>query len=154
MKFALDRESLLVRAPGEARMKELLRFLQTEGVHLPLETDPPDVRVAAWLAGGAPGARGRFVDPADQLVAGATIRLKSGALIELRPAPRRSVGPDLFALVFGQGERFATVVHADLRVLFPDTAYESAPFRASDPPLEEGERRLFEAIEAQISPRR
>ncbi len=152
MKFALDRESLLVRAPGDARMKDVLRFLETEGVALPLASDPPDVTVAAWLARGAPGARARFVDPADQLVAGATLRLRSGDLVELRPAPRRSVGPDLFAIVFGQDDRFATVVHADLRVLFPGTAYESPPFDApADPPLEVGEKRLLTAIESALS---
>ena len=62
-------------------------------------------------------------------------------------APRRSVGPDLFALVFGQDERFATVVHADLRVAFPNTSYVSPPFRApADPPLEAGEQKLLDAI--------
>lgn len=154
MSSALDRESLLLRVPGDARMQDVMRLLETEGLELPLESAPPDVTVAQWLARGAPGARGRFVDPADQLVAGATLRLKSGELIELRPAPRRSVGPDLFALVFGQDERFATVVHADLRVLYPNTACESAPFRASDPPLDDGERRLLDAIAAALDERR
>ena len=144
----LDRESLLVRVNGTDGMADLVRFLEAEGVVLLLDSDPPDVTVNEWLARGAPGARARFVDPVDQLVAGCTFRMKNGELVEIRPAPRRSVGPDLFALVFGMEERFATIIHADLRVAYPNTAYVSPPFRAPvDPPIEESEKKLLGEIE-------
>jgi alkyldihydroxyacetonephosphate synthase len=152
MKPSFDRESLLVRAPGDARLKDIIAFARDEGVELVLDSAPPDLTVNEWLARGAPGARARFVDPADQLVAGATLRMKNGAIIELRPAPRRSVGPDLFALAFGHEERFATIVHADLRVAFPNATYTSPPFAApADPPPEPGEAKLLDAIANELS---
>lgn len=147
MKPAFDRSSLLIRAPGDARMAEIAALAKDEGVELPLTSAVPDMTVDEWIARGAPGARDRFLDPADQLLAGATLRMKNGSVIELRPAPRRSVGPDLIALVFGQEGRVAEIIHADLRVVFPGTLYTSPPFRApADPPLEPGEARLFDAI--------
>jgi alkyldihydroxyacetonephosphate synthase len=153
MKPSFDRQSLHVRAPGDARMTDIAAFAKDEGVELPLSAIPV-LTVDEWIARGAPGARARFADPVDQLVAGATLRMKSGELIELRPAPRRSVGPDLFALVFGQDGRYAQIVHADLRVVFPGTLYTSPPFRApADPPLEPGEVRLLDAIAVALDER-
>ena len=42
--------------------------------------------------------------------------LANGDPLEVRPAPRRAVGPDLAALVVGARGRFATVTGAWLRV--------------------------------------
>lgn len=156
MRIVVDRESLLVRAPGGARMRDVARVVAEDGLELPAA--PPDVTVAEWIARGAPGARARWADPVDQLVSGITLRLRpaadgSGELVQLRPVPRRSVGPDLLALAFGQGGRFAEIVQADLRVRHPGTAYEAPPFRWEDPPLEAGEERLMDAIEAALRQR-
>ncbi len=45
-----------------------------------------------------------------------TATLTNGRRLEVRPAPRRAVGPDLIALVLGAGECFGSIDHVWLRV--------------------------------------
>lgn len=142
----IDRESLLISCDGDARIREVQRVLERENLTLALAGELPDMSVAEWIAKGAPGARARFVDPVDQLVAGFVARFHDGHVVVVEPAPRRSVGPDLLALLFGQEERFAKITRAHLRAVLQDGTYSSPPFRYADPPVNEGERALAEEI--------
>jgi alkyldihydroxyacetonephosphate synthase len=147
----IDRDALLIDADGQMPIRAVQRALDAEGLTLALEGELPEMTVAAWLAEGAPGARARFVDPVDQLVSGFTARFHDGRTITMRPAPRRSVGPDLWALVFGQKERFGKILRADLRAIVRDGAYVSPAFRFVDRPVSDEEAALLDAIEASMS---
>jgi alkyldihydroxyacetonephosphate synthase len=117
MTLSLDKTSLLARIDGAATLSEVESFLAVEGFTLDVEGAAGSTeRVADWLASGARGARDAWLDPADHLVAGLDARLLDGRELVIRPAPRRSVGPDLIAMIVGMGGRFATVERAWLRV--------------------------------------
>ncbi len=144
----LDRPSLLVHVGGAVELPELERFLRAEGLTLGLPGPVPSSTVADWLARGAPGARDRYLDPADQLLAGLCGTLRDGRVLSVRPAPRRSVGPDLTALFVGAGARFGRVESAWLRVHLAGAPRHESPRFAfdRDPPLSGGERTLVDAI--------
>ncbi|MDC3952822.1 FAD-binding oxidoreductase [Polyangium jinanense] len=137
----LDRASLLVHASGEATLAEVETFLSRSGLTLGLGSGAPDLAgttVDAWLARGAPGAPDPWLDPADHLVAGFTARLRSGAEFEVRPSPRRAVGPDLFALFFGMNGRAGVIRSAHLRAHSKDPLTRPRPLEARlerNPPL-------------------
>ena len=105
----IDRESLLVRAGGDVDMAALEAQLRSAGLTLDVGVDGPGSSVGDWLARGAPGARDRWLDPADQLLAGLEATLVDGRRLRIRPAPRRAVGPDLSALFVGAGGRFGRI---------------------------------------------
>jgi len=151
--FALDRESLLVSAPGDAHVHELERFLEGEGLTLDL-SPMPDATIADWLGRGANGSRSPWLDPADHLLAGFEATLKDGRRLEVRPAPRRAVGPDMLSLFFGTENRFGTFTRAWLRV-HPKlvTRPATGPFDAKDAALERGEHALWDALEKELSSR-
>ncbi|HZF52331.1 MAG TPA: FAD-binding protein [Polyangiaceae bacterium] len=115
----LDLESLLVRASGASSLASVERALEPHGLSLGLGPEAPPLEsttVDAWIAGGARGAPDPWADPVDHLVAGFAARLPSGAELDVRSAPRRAVGPDLFALFLGTGGRAGSITSADLRV--------------------------------------
>ncbi|AKT44031.1 FAD-binding oxidoreductase [Chondromyces crocatus] len=114
----VDRASLLVRAAGSSTLADIEQMLAQEGLSLGLgpEAPPFDTSVASWIASGGRGAPDPWLDPVDHLVAGFTARLASGAELEVRPAPRRAVGPDLFSLFLGMEERVGTLSSVWLRV--------------------------------------
>jgi alkyldihydroxyacetonephosphate synthase len=137
----VDHASQTVHARGDATLAEVTRALSPAGLGLGLgEGAPPDnVTVASWLAAGAQGAPDPWVDPVDHLVAGFTARLPSGADLQVRPAPRRAVGPDLFSLFLGTGGRAGTLTSAHLRGRGPSAARPSATRIERDPPVGEAE---------------
>jgi alkyldihydroxyacetonephosphate synthase len=145
----LDAKSLLARVDGAMTLAAVERELATSMMTLDVDgADRSEETVAAWLAGGARGARDAWLDPADHLVAGLDLRLKDGRSVVVRPAPRRAVGPDLIALAFGMGERFGTVERAWLRVHprgvpRPSVGKLAVP---ADPALSEEEARLLAAV--------
>jgi alkyldihydroxyacetonephosphate synthase len=115
----LDRLSLLVHVSGAATLADIERALSREGLTLGLgEGAPPlaTTTVDAWIAGGARGAPDPWADPVDHMVAGFSATLRAGAPLEVRPAPRRAVGPDLFALFLGTQGRAGSIASAHLRV--------------------------------------
>jgi alkyldihydroxyacetonephosphate synthase len=115
---AFDAASLLVHASGKSTLAEVDAVLARNGLSLGLEGTSVDKSktVAAWLAEGAPGSHDPWLDPADHLIAGFTARLPAGEELEIRPSPRRAVGPDLFALFFGMGGQVGEIRSAWLRV--------------------------------------
>jgi len=143
--FTLDRASLLVHASGEATLADVETFLARSGLTLGLGKGAPDLAattVDAWLSRGAPGAPDPWLDPADHLVAGFTARLRSGVEFEVRPSPRRAVGPDLFALFFGMNGRAGVIRSAHLRAHSRDPLTRPRGLDARlerNPPLGEAE---------------
>ncbi|WP_438040950.1 FAD-binding protein [Sorangium sp. So ce128] len=113
----LDGDSMLVHAAGTDRLGDIERTLEQRGLTLAIDfsATSPELTLDAWIAAGAPGAPDPWSDPVDHLVAGFTARLASGAELAVRPAPRRAVGPDLFALFLGVGGRVGAITSAHLR---------------------------------------
>lgn len=144
----LDRASLLVRAAGAATLAEVERALAREGLTLGLGAGAPprETTVAAWIAAGAPGAPDPWLDPVDHLVAGFTARLASGAELEVHPAPRRAVGPDLFALFLGMEERAGAITSAWLRARGSGRPRPLPTAIDRDPPLDAREAAWADAI--------
>jgi alkyldihydroxyacetonephosphate synthase len=142
----LDRASQLVHARGDATLLTIVRALEGEGLTLGFdaydESVPPlaETTLAAWIARGAHGALDPWIDPVDHVVAGFTARLPSGAELEVRPSPRRAVGPDLFALFLGAGERAGVITSAHVRVRSSDDARALPTTIPRDPPLGADER--------------
>lgn len=151
--FALDRESLLVHVDAHASLREVEEALARDSLTLDLvdSTDAKtrEEKIGAWLEAGARGARSAWLDPADHLVAGFTARMRSGHSFSVKPAPRRAVGPDLLALVLGLGGKMLALESIWLRVHRVGVERPSAPFEdESSEPLNDGERALFDAIDA------
>ncbi len=151
----VDRVSLLACVGGAVTLGALERRLASRGLTLDVEAasaEAAEIRISEWLARGAPGARDRWLDPVDQLLAGLEATLADGRAMKIRPAPRRAVGPDLTALFLGAGERFGRVDRAWLRVHPRGVPRPvSSPFRLDrEPPLSAGEAWLLDRAEAAI----
>ncbi len=118
--IAFDEASLLVHAPGAASVGEIEARARALGLTMGLAAGPAasleHQPIAAWLAEGAPGGPDLLLDPVDHLVAGFSATLRAGGRVDIRPGPRRAVGPDLYALFHGQRERTGVVDGAWLRV--------------------------------------
>jgi alkyldihydroxyacetonephosphate synthase len=152
--FEIDRTSLLVRVPGAATLASIETALAKGGLTLACaRVSAMDTTVADWLASGAPGAKSGFADPADHLVAGLTATLTNGRRIDVRPAPRRAVGPDLVTLFVGANERFGTIDHVWLRVVRKDARDVELPIDGLDldPPLSDDEASLLDAIARELA---
>jgi alkyldihydroxyacetonephosphate synthase len=150
-RVAIDEASLLACVDGGTELAALERRLAASGLTLDArfaEAGGAGVTVDEWLARGAPGARDRWLDPVDQLVAGLDATLVDGRSLRIRPAPRRAVGPDLSALFVGAGGRFGHVDTAWLRVHARGVARPVSPsFRHDrDPPLSSDEASLLDRV--------
>lgn len=144
----LDRVSLLVHVAGSATLADVEATIAASGLSLGLGVGAParETTVAEWIAGGARGAPDPWSDPVDHLVAGFNARLASGAELEVRPAPRRAVGPDLFALFLGMGGRVGAITSAHLRVHGPDRPRPMVTSIERDPPIGEAEAAWIDRI--------
>jgi alkyldihydroxyacetonephosphate synthase len=154
-RMRLDRQSLLVEVGADVPLSELEAWLVSTGLTLGVDAAAAsDASVGAWLAAGAVGARDPWCDPADHLVAGFEARFIDGSRVVERPAPRRSVGPDLLALVTGVGGRFADLSRAWLRVHeIGAPRATTAPFHAPPvTPVTASEDRLLAAIAEALRP--
>jgi alkyldihydroxyacetonephosphate synthase len=160
--IAIDRKSLLVQASAETTLGALERSLATTGLTLGLGGAlDPRMTVSTYLERGGPGSKSPWSDPADHLVAGLTAiekKAPSGRAprrLDVRPAPRRAVGPDLISLVVGQGGRFFALQSAWLRVHPKNevkAASAAAAFVAPDePPVSDAEERLLAAIGRELA---
>lgn len=152
-RVVIDRASLLADVDGAVTLAELERAASAEGLTLGLGSAPStDLTVSKWLADGAPGATPCWRDPADQRIAGYRARLSSGRVVEQRPAPRRSVGPDLTALFLGARDRFGAFERAHVRLHVVGARRPSAPAPAFDLATEpsEGEASLLAEIAREL----
>jgi len=152
----IDRESLLVHVDGDTAVADIERQLGLQGLTLAVSPLPePNVSVTAWLAQGAPGSRSFWQDPADHLVAGFHAETPAGVALQMRAAPRRSVGPDFFALGFGTGESGVRFLRVALRIHAKDSlaALPSASSAEPDPPVTATEAALFRSIEGALKSR-
>ena len=150
----VDRASQLVHVAGAATIAEVERALAPHGLSLGLGAAAPPIdrtTVAEWLAKGTPGAPDPWVDPVDHLVAGFTAALPSGAELEVRPAPRRAVGPDLYALFHGLEGRAGVVTSAHLCARGPERARELSTRLDRDAPVGEAERGLLDRVVAAVA---
>jgi alkyldihydroxyacetonephosphate synthase len=149
--FEIDLASQLVRVPGAATLASIERALACSD--LTLGFPATDDAVADWLAHGAPGAPSSFADPVDHLVAGVTATLANGSTVEVRPSPRRAVGPDLIALLVGAQERFASIDHVWLRVHSTSARRVALPVveLELDPPVSPEESALLDAIARELA---
>ncbi|MDB4997970.1 MAG: hypothetical protein JWM74_5402 [Myxococcaceae bacterium] len=148
-RVTMDRTSLLAIVEASATLGAIETELAKEGLTIGLTPGTPtDVTLGKWLDEGAVGAPDPWSDPADHLVAGIEAVLHDGLRLDVRPAPRRAVGPDLIALVVGMRGRFAKIERAWLRVHRLDArrptthAFEGA----RNPPVSAGEQHLIDAI--------
>jgi len=157
----IDAQSLLVGVPGDKTLDAVETALAARGFTLGVALEvagpchagtgsPGAITVGDWLAKGAPGAPSLFADPADHLLAGLDATLPDGTKLEVRPGPRRAVGPDLAALVLGTQRRLASVDHAWLRIHRRDARRPAMALPEGvdlDPPVNEAEAKLVDAIE-------
>jgi alkyldihydroxyacetonephosphate synthase len=111
----LDELSELVTLQGDETLERAEARLRERGFTLGSEL-PRGLDVDGWVARGFPGARDAWLDPAGRLLAGVVAHFRSGERLCLAPAPRRSTGPDLTALVAGAGGALAKVERCTLKV--------------------------------------
>lgn len=151
MSIVIDRQSLIVDVDAATSLASLERALAAEGLTLGFAA--MDEGIGDWLARGAPGAPSAFADPADHLVAGFSATLRSGRRIDIRPSPRRAVGPDLGALVFGAEGRFASLDRVWLRVYAKGARRVGLPTTGLDldPPVSPEEATLLDAIARELA---
>jgi alkyldihydroxyacetonephosphate synthase len=152
--MTLDLVSQLADVPGSTPLLEVEAWLAAQGLTLgALGANVVEASIGAWIADGARGARDAWLDPADHLVAGFVAEFRGGHCVVVRPAPRRSVGPDLMGLVTGAAGRFASLSRVWIRVHdlgAPPTT--TAPFRGSrDVPVSEGEEKLLAEVAARLA---
>jgi len=145
-----DSASLLVHTSGNATLAEVETLLARHDLSLGLGADAPDkasTTVNAWLSQGAPGATDPWLDPADHLVAGFTARLRSGKDLEVRPSPRRAVGPDMLALFLGMHGSVGDFRSVWLRVQADSRRPRGLPTNLErNPPMDAQEREWIEKI--------
>lgn len=148
----IDGASLLAQLEGTLPLAEAEAALAREGLTLGVEPLPAGATVGAWLAEGAPGAPSPWLDPVDHLIAGLEATMKDGSRLVLKPAPRRAVGPDLIALLFGTRGRFGSFDKVWLRV-HRKTSPRAEPHAFEAPELAptEAEQRLWDAIAREIT---
>ena len=153
MSKTLDEASLLLEADGTELIADVEDFLETKSLTLGFDVNAEiaAMSVADWIARGSPGARSPFADPADHVLAGLTGTL-GARTVEIRPGPRRAVGPDLVALFAGTGDRLGRVTKAWLRVHRCEAVRPrmDLPRIDLDPPITNSEARLVDAIRAAI----
>lgn len=147
----IDETSLLIEADGTETMADVEDLLTSKGLTLGFDVNAETaaMRVADWIARGSPGAKSHFADPADHVLAGLVGTL-GARTIEIRPGPRRAVGPDLVALFAGTGDRLGRVTKAWIRAHRRDAERPlmDLPRVDLDPPITESETRLVDAIRA------
>ncbi|MEO7109704.1 MAG: FAD-binding protein, partial [Polyangiaceae bacterium] len=114
-RLTIDSLSLLAEASGAVTMGEIEREANAQDLTLGIDESGMET-IADFLAYGAHGKFDAWNDPADHLVAGFEATLPNGELLAVRPAPRRAVGPDLFALAFGMEHRVVTITRAWIRL--------------------------------------
>lgn len=122
-----DESSALVHVLASMPLGALEREALLKGLTLALVHDVPSCTVGEWIAGGLVGSEPFSDDPVRQRIAGLSFETTHGELIDIRPAPRRAVGPDWIGAVVGTGDTFGRVRSAWL-TLFPLESESFATF--------------------------
>ncbi|MEZ4328396.1 MAG: FAD-dependent oxidoreductase [Polyangiales bacterium] len=107
-----DEPSRIAHVQAGMRVHALEDELRRRGLSLGAHSSARDYGVGEWLALGAPGARDNADDPVEQVVAGLELVLPDGRPVNIRPAPRRAVGPDLVGALIGARGRLGVIVGA------------------------------------------
>jgi alkyldihydroxyacetonephosphate synthase len=143
----LDELSELVTLKGDESLDGAEARLRERGFTLGADL-PRGLEVGGWVARGFPGARDAWLDPAGRLLAGLVADFESGERLTLAPAPRRSTGPDLTALVVGAAGALAKVERCTLKVQrLGAREPRPLPFSAErSPAVSPEERAAFDAI--------
>jgi len=153
MSITIDEHSLLAEVDGGTTLADVEDTLTAKGLTLAIEVNAElaPLTVARWIADGMPGARSTFADPSDHVIAGLTGTI-GGKTLDIRPGPRRAVGPDLVALFAGTGDRLGRVVRVWLRVHRRDAVIPSLPLPGVDldPPISDAEASLVERISERL----
>jgi alkyldihydroxyacetonephosphate synthase len=146
--LAMDDISMLVDAPGESTLGSIEDLVRARGFTLRLDEGfDRTMSVASFIGAGCPGVVDPFFDPPDHAVAGFSATLRSGDILRIAPSPRRAVGPDLYALMHGTGERVGAMGRAHLRI--HRTGLAARPLAhtiESNPPMDARERTLSDKL--------
>jgi alkyldihydroxyacetonephosphate synthase len=140
----VDEVSLLADLNADLTLDESANLLSRRGYTLGVG-EPLSLTLREWLARGMPGLRSRWEDPVDQALVGLVALTGQGEQLQLMPAPRRAVGPDLTTLFVGE-RRVGAVQRVTLRVHpVGGQASRSLPGRvASRTAMGEAERTAWE----------
>lgn len=115
--LAIDEVSRLATVQGGMngeRFEAHLNSLRYTAGHLPQSLNMSTV--AGWAAcRGAGQASGRY-GKIEDIVVGMKVVLPDGELLDIRPAPRRAVGPGLMELFMGSEGVFGIIVELTLRI--------------------------------------
>jgi alkyldihydroxyacetonephosphate synthase len=154
---SIDHASLLALVTADVALDALETELRKSGYTLAHEANPASISVAAWIESGAKGSPPWWQDPVDQLVAGFDATLVDGRTFKVNPVPRRAVGPDLFALVFGAEGAIARLDRVWLRIHKvgvdrPHTAPFFPPEAVLTASESEGEAKLWREIGEALAP--
>lgn len=149
---SLDASSNLARFPGTTTLRAALDFLAARGHDLgflPGANVDGGLSVSDWIGLGMPGLGDRFDDPVSPRLPGYSAALHSGLRFELRPSPRRAIGPDLSTLFLGMRGRFGHIESASLfaprlAAPRPEPLHYTGPRTA---PLDPAETSALEALE-------
>jgi FAD/FMN-containing dehydrogenase len=109
----IDERSGLVHAEVGASLGSIEANLATRGRSL-MTAASRSLTLAEYLATGCAGARGVDDDPVGQHVAGLEAVTLDGRLLEIRPAPRRAVGPDWINAILASDWSIAIPLSAHL----------------------------------------
>jgi alkyldihydroxyacetonephosphate synthase len=147
-RLRIDELSLLAEASGAVTMGEIEREANAQDLTLGFGEMGME-SLADFLGRGAHGKYDAWRDPADHLVAGFEATLPNGELLAVRPAPRRAVGPDLFALAFGTENRFVAITRAWIRLHRRDAELRGTePFHGDrNPPPDPTERTWLQNVQ-------
>lgn len=112
--LGVDVPSQLIHAQAGTPLVEVEEEARKHGWTFGLHRSVSGLTVGRWLDDGAPGRRDKANDPVDQFIAGLDVVLPDGTRMDLKPAPRRAVGPDLISAIIGARGRLGTIVGAHL----------------------------------------
>lgn len=96
------------------RFEAHLNNLRYTAGHLPQSLNMSTV--AGWAACRGAGQVSSKYGKIEDIVAGMKVVLPNGELLEIRPAPRRAVGPGLMELFIGSEGTFGIIVEVTLRI--------------------------------------
>lgn len=109
----IDGPSRLIHAEVGVPLAEVEERLRESGSSL-MTSATGSLTVGAYLESGCAGTRSIEDDPVGQVVAGIVALTPDGRLLEIRPAPRRAVGPDWIGAILAGGSEIAIPVSAHL----------------------------------------